>query len=60
MSEIPHIPVLRLGRPYESLDQIEVRDCRSGEVRAVVSSVNAGMIRKDVRRIAEGRAAASR
>ncbi|MCP5518605.1 MAG: aldehyde dehydrogenase [Verrucomicrobiales bacterium] len=60
MSEIPHIPVLRLGRPYESLDQIEVRDCRSGEVRAVVSSVNAGMIRKDVRRIAEGRAALNR
>lgn len=60
MNPVPHIPVLRLGRSYESLEQLEVRDCRSGELRAVVSSVNAGMIRKDLRRIAESRAALNR
>lgn len=56
-SNIPHLPALRLGRSYESLDQIEVKDCRTGEVRAVVSSVNAGIIRKDLRRIGDSRAA---
>lgn len=55
MSNLPHIPALRLGRPYESLEQLEVKDCRSGQVRAVVSSVNAGVIRKDLRRIENAR-----
>ncbi len=57
MSNIPHLPVLRLGRTYESLDKFEVKDHRSGEVKAVVSSVNAGIIRKDMKRIGEARAA---
>jgi acyl-CoA reductase-like NAD-dependent aldehyde dehydrogenase len=54
---VPHLPALRLGRPYESLDQSEVRDHRTGEVRTVVSQVNAGIIRKDLQRIAGSRAA---
>ena len=57
MSTIPHIPVLRRGVPYDSLDKIEVKDHRTGSVRAVVSHVNAGIVRKDLRRIAESRAA---
>lgn len=57
MPELPHIPVLRLGRPYESLDQLEVKNHRSGEVLAKVSSVNAGIIRKDFRKIDSARAA---
>lgn len=57
MSQPPHLPVLRRGRPYESLDKIEVKDHRTGEVKAVVSTVNAGIIRKDLQRIAESRAA---
>ena len=57
MNAVPKIPALRCGRPYESLDQIEVRDHRTGAVKAVVSSVNAGIIRKDLRRIAQSRAA---
>lgn len=49
--------MLRLGRAYESLDTFEVRDHRSGEVKAVVSSVNAGIIRKDLGKIGASRAA---
>jgi len=54
---LPHIPVLRLGRPYESLDQLEVKDHRTGELKATVSSVNAGIIRKDLGKISASRAA---
>ncbi|MGZ4975305.1 MAG: aldehyde dehydrogenase family protein, partial [Limisphaerales bacterium] len=52
-----HIPALRRGRPYESLDKGNVVDCRSGAVLATVSQVNAGIIRKDLARVAESRAA---
>jgi len=54
---VPHLPALRRGRPYESLDQFNLTDHRTGEVKASVSSVNPGLIRKDLQRIAEGRAA---
>jgi hypothetical protein len=53
---VPHIPVLRLGRAYESLDKFEVKDHRTGELKATVSSVNAGIIRKDLVKIAAARA----
>src|SRR2546430_742371 len=56
MSAVPHIPALRRGVAYESLDKVEVKDHRTGAVRAVVSQVNAGIVRKDLRRIAESRA----
>jgi acyl-CoA reductase-like NAD-dependent aldehyde dehydrogenase len=51
MTQIPHLPVLRLGRTYDSLDTIDVADHQTGDTLAVVSSVNAGIIRKDLRRI---------
>jgi hypothetical protein len=54
---VPHIPALRRGRAYESLDQNNIVDCRSGEVLATLSQVNAGIVRKDLARISEGRAA---
>src|SRR5689334_11486460 len=57
MTAVPHIPALRRGRPYESLEQLEVKDYRTGEVRAKISHVNAGIVRKDLARIAESRAA---
>ncbi len=60
MSELPHIPALRRGRAYESLDQLPVRDHRTGEVKATVSTVNAGVLRKDLARMGEGRAALKR
>ena len=44
------IPTLRLGEEYESLDLIEVKDCRTGEVLAEVSQVNGGIVRRDLSR----------
>ncbi len=57
---LPHIPVLRRGKAYESLDKFNVADHRTGEARATISSVNAGIIRKDLQRISESRAALKR
>jgi acyl-CoA reductase-like NAD-dependent aldehyde dehydrogenase len=57
---IPHIPAWRRGRAYESLDQSNVADCRTGAPLATVSHVNAGIVRKDLARIAESRAALKR
>jgi hypothetical protein len=48
MNSLPHLPAWRLGRPYESLDRLEIRDHRTGEVCAHVSSVNAGIVRRDL------------
>jgi acyl-CoA reductase-like NAD-dependent aldehyde dehydrogenase len=53
----PHLPALRRGRAYESLDKSNVVDCRSGQTLATLSQVNAGVIRKDLARAAESRAA---
>ncbi|HTD65118.1 MAG TPA: aldehyde dehydrogenase family protein, partial [Candidatus Limnocylindria bacterium] len=57
MSNIPHLPVLRLGRTYESLEKIEVKDHRTGEVKALVSTVNGGIVKRDLAKIASSRAA---
>lgn len=57
MNAAPHLPVLRLGRPYLSLDHSPVKDHRTGQVRAALSTVTAGMIRKDLQRVHESRAA---
>ena len=60
MSNVPHLPVLRLGRSYESLDKLEIKDHRTGNVRAVVSTINAGILRKDFRSLGEARKALAR
>ena len=54
---VPHIPALRRGRAYESLDKSDIINCRTGETVATLSQVNAGIIRKDLARMAESRAA---
>jgi acyl-CoA reductase-like NAD-dependent aldehyde dehydrogenase len=56
MSPIPHLPALRKGAPYESLEKVDVKDHRTGEVLAQVSQVNAGIVRRDLGRIGEARA----
>ena len=56
MNDIPHIPALRRGKAYESLDRAEVKDFRTGELKATVSQVHAGAIRKDLQRLGEARA----
>lgn len=57
MSTVPHLPALRKGRPYESLDKVQVKDHKTGEVCAEVSQVNAGIVRRDLARIGEARKA---
>lgn len=57
MSSIPHIPALRRGKAYESLDQVEVKDFRTGKVQATVSQVNAGIVRKDLARVGDAQVA---
>ena len=54
---LPHLPALRRGKPYASLDQLDVKDCRTGQPLARISQVNAGIIRKDLTRVSESRAA---
>lgn len=46
----PHLPAFRLGRPYESLDRVELKNDLGS-----VSQVNAGIIRKDLQKIGESR-----
>ncbi len=57
---IPHLPALRRGRPYESLDKAPLVDHRTGNPLVSISQVNAGIIRKDMARIAESRAVLKR
>ncbi len=52
---LPHIPVLRRGEMYTSLDTKEVASLRTGEPVAKISQANAAMIRRDLRRIRESR-----
>src|SRR5687768_5486962 len=52
-----HIPVIRRGKAYESLEHTNVVDHRTRAVLATVSQVNAGVIRKDLASISGARAA---
>ena len=54
---IPHIPCLRLGESYQSLNHSEVQDYRDGSVRATLSQVNAGIIRRDLLKLGHAREA---
>ncbi|MDB6053415.1 MAG: iolA [Verrucomicrobiales bacterium] len=54
---LPHIPALRRGRAYESLDKAQLLDHKTGKVLTEISQVNAGIIRKDLARVSESRAA---
>lgn len=52
-----HVPVLRHGEVYTSLDTMDVPQVGSGAGMATVSLANAAMVRRDVRRIEGARAA---
>lgn len=60
MNTIPHIPALRLGKPYASLDKVTVKALGSDEPIAEVSQVNAGMLRRDAKKFDDARAALRR
>jgi acyl-CoA reductase-like NAD-dependent aldehyde dehydrogenase len=53
--KVPHLPCLRLGNPYISLNQSEVVDYRDGTTRATLSQVNPGVIRRDLQNISSAR-----
>jgi acyl-CoA reductase-like NAD-dependent aldehyde dehydrogenase len=44
-----HIPILRHGQPYKSLDVVRVPDHRTREAFVEISQANAGLIRRDLR-----------
>jgi hypothetical protein len=52
-----HIPLLRGGRPYRSLETRPLRDLRTGEVVAELSQANPGLIAKDLNEIGAARRA---
>lgn len=52
---LPHLPILRAGRPYRSLDVEILRDVRTGEAVAEVSQAAPGLIARDLLRQAETR-----
>ena len=56
-STVPHLPCLRLGKPYRSLNQSEVVDHRDGSIRATLSQVNAGVMRRDLKSVSIAREA---
>ena len=43
-----HLPILRAGKPYRSLDTIELSHVSTGEPVARVSQANPGVIAKDL------------
>ena len=45
-----HLPILRQGKPYQSMDTAEIRSVRAGAPIASVSQANAGLIHRDLRR----------
>lgn len=60
METIAHLPALRRGRPYESLEKTQLLDHRTGKPLVSISQVNAGILRKDLARMGESRAALKR
>jgi acyl-CoA reductase-like NAD-dependent aldehyde dehydrogenase len=50
-----HLPVLRWGQPYTSMDVDEVVHFQTGEAIAAVSRANGGMIARDMRRAQRAR-----
>lgn len=49
-----NIPVLRHGRPYQSIDQVELLHHATGEPVARVSQANSGMLARDIGRVRSG------
>ena len=52
-----HLPILRFGKPYKSLDAVTVLHHRTREPLIRISQANIGLIRRDMMRQEEARAA---
>ena len=46
-----HIPILRHGQPYESIDRVDIVHHATGAPVAAVSQANSGMITRDIHRM---------
>jgi acyl-CoA reductase-like NAD-dependent aldehyde dehydrogenase len=46
-----HIPILRFGQPYESLDKVPLVHHASGEPVALLSRANSGLVARDIGRM---------
>lgn len=57
MSTTPHIPILRLGTTYRSVNTRPIKDLATGETVAELSVGNAGLLRKDAHKFAQAKAA---
>lgn len=55
-----HIPILRWGKPYRSLDRVRLSDVRNGSPVAEVSQANPGLVAHDLNRAAEAQASLAR
>jgi acyl-CoA reductase-like NAD-dependent aldehyde dehydrogenase len=49
---LPHLPALRWGEEYPSLTALDLADHRTGAVVGRLSQVNAGLVRRDLKRAA--------
>lgn len=56
MGDLLHIPILRGGQPYRSLDTIRTVHYRTREPFVEISQANSGLIRRDLRDLDESRA----
>ncbi|MDB6140626.1 MAG: mmsA, partial [Verrucomicrobiaceae bacterium] len=54
---VPHLPVLRLGQPYESLDVADIKRIASDKTAVRISQANPGLVRRDLLNLKEARAA---
>src|SRR5262245_9722626 len=54
---VPHLPALRWGEEYPSLGALDLKDHRTGEVVGRLSQVNAGLVRRDLKRAGEAQRA---
>ena len=50
-----HLPILRWGKPYSSLDREDVVHFITGETLATVSQANTGLLARDIRHAARAR-----
>jgi hypothetical protein len=52
-----HLPALRWGKPYDSLEKVQVVHFDTGEPIAQISQVGGGVVQKDLRQSPKARAA---
>lgn len=52
---MPHVPALRFGKPYQSLETVEILHHRTREPVAKISQVGGGLIARDMRKMPEAR-----